>query len=149
MSQFFEFFLINFAGKCLFYEDFIENSSIDKFNNDNNEIARLKNIVGISIALKAFSCRMSPTPRASFKSFTTGKYKLSFYESASGLKFILISAVDDIDYTSKLQTIYSDIYMEYVNRNPLYEKDNVIEFQIFRDKIKEYLSKLLVEENSS
>ena len=149
MSQYYEFILLNFAGKCLFYEDFIGNSTIEKIMNDKNEIARLKNIYGMSIALKAFSSRMSHTPITTFKSFTTGKYKYSIYETGSSLRFILISAVDDIDYTSKLQTIYTDIYMEYVNRNPLYEKDSVIGFQIFRDKIKEYLTKVSFEEKSN
>ena len=133
----YEFFLLNAVGKCLLYEDFQGSNTLEKMLADKKEEGRLKHIYGISIALKSFSRGMSPKPINNFRSFSTNKYKYSLFETPTGLRFIIITSVDDNDYTDVLKYIYANIYLEYVNRNPLYEKDSVITFPIFREKLKE------------
>jgi hypothetical protein len=135
----YELFILNAAGKCLYYEDFIGPNTLEKINNDKGEQDRLKNISGISIAIRAFSKGMSPTPINNFKSFSTTKYKYSLYESATGLKLILLTAIDETDYSEMLKSIYFNLYLEYVNRNPLYEKDSTITVPIFKEKLREVI----------
>jgi len=133
----YEFFLLNAVGKCLLYEDFQGNNTLEKMLSDKKEEGRLKHIYGISIALKSFSRGMSPKPINNFRSFSTNKYKYNLFETATGLRFILLTSVDENDYTHVLRYIYANIYLEHVNRNPLYEKDSVITFPVFREKLKE------------
>ncbi len=133
----YEFFLMNALGKCLFYEDFQGSFTLEKLLADKKENGRLKHIYGISIALKSFSRGMSPKPINNFRNFSTNKYKYSLFETATGLRFILLTSVDENDYSDVLKHIYSNIFLEYVNRNPLYEKDSLITYPIFREKLRE------------
>lgn len=137
MATVYEFFVLNALGKCLFYEDFKGTNTLDKILNDKQELGRLKNIYGISIAIKSFAKGMSPKPINNFRSFSTNKYKYNIYETATGLRFIMFTSVDDTDFTDLLKYIYSSIFLEYVNRNPLYEKDSVITYPIFKEKLRE------------
>lgn len=135
----YEFFVINAPGECLFYEDFISGQPLEKLLADKTETGRLKHVHGISIAVKAFAKNMSPTPINAFKSFSTAKYKYSIYDLPSGLKFILLTSVDNLDYTDVLKFIGKELFMEYVLRNPLYEKDTQIKIPAFREKVIEAL----------
>jgi len=63
-------------------------------------------MAGIAAALKAFVKIMSPSPINNFKSFSTTKYKYNIYESATGLKLIILSTVDEYDYSDLLRTIF-------------------------------------------
>jgi hypothetical protein len=139
MVVIYEFFIINAAGNCLYYEDFIGNNSLEKMMENKEEQGRIKNVYGISIAIKAFSKGMSPTPINNFKSFATTKYKYSVFEIPTGLKFIILGPVDDHDYSDLLKGIYCYLYLEYVSRNPMYEKDSVITFNIFKEKLREMI----------
>lgn len=139
MVLIYEFFVINAPGTCLYYEDFVGNNTLEKINADKNEGDRLKHINGISIAIKAFSTKMSPTQINNFKSFATSKYKYNLFEVPSGLKFIILSPVDEIDYSELLKSIYCFLYLEHVSRNPMYEKDSVITSTLFKEKLKDMI----------
>jgi hypothetical protein len=139
MVVIYEFFVINAPGTCLYYEDFVGSNTLEKINADKGEQDRVKNINGISIAIKAFSKGMSPTQINNFKSFATSKYKYNLFEVPSGLKMIILSPVDEIDYSDLLKSIYCFLYLEYVTRNPMYEKDSLITSTQFRDKLREMI----------
>lgn len=137
MSQIYEFFILNKSGQCLFYEDFVANTTIEKFKEDKQERGRLKNINGIAEGLKIFAKNLGMISGNKLRSFITQKYKYNFFESASGLKFIILSSETAKDLSETLSYLYTDVYIEYVNRNPLYVKDTIIEIPAFRDKVKE------------
>jgi Transport protein particle (TRAPP) complex subunit len=139
----YELFIINAPGKCLYYEDYIGNNTLEKINNEKSEQDRLKNIHGIAQAIKHFAKGLSPSPINNFKSFSTTKYKYNIFESASSLRFVLLTSVDETDYTELLRYIYSNLYLEYVVRNPLYEKDSVITSTIFKEKLREAMKSYL------
>ena len=139
----YEFFILNAVGKCLFYEDFKGSNTLEKIMSERGEQDRLKNIFGISIAIKSFSKGMSPRPINNFKSFATNKYKYNIFESATGLRFVMFTSVDDTDHSDVLRHIYGNIFLEYVNRNPLYEKDSLITFPVFREKLREAIKTYL------
>ncbi|KAL8548813.1 hypothetical protein ACS0TY_007904 [Phlomoides rotata] len=60
-----------------------------------------------------------PGQGCSFHSFKTNTYKLSFMESPSGIKLILVTHPRTGDLRDSLKYIYN-LYVEYVVKNPLY-----------------------------
>ncbi|GMY07340.1 transposon tx1 uncharacterized 149 kda protein [Fagus crenata] len=60
-----------------------------------------------------------PGQGCSFQSFRTNTYKLSFMESPSGIKIILVTHPRTGDLRESLKYIYN-LYVEYVVKNPLY-----------------------------
>lgn len=53
--------------------------------------------------------------------FTTNKYKYNLYALMTGVKFILLTSVSEIDYSELLRTIHSDIFLEFIQKNTLSE----------------------------
>ncbi|PQQ01157.1 hypothetical protein Pyn_17567 [Prunus yedoensis var. nudiflora] len=60
-----------------------------------------------------------PGQGCSFHSFRTNTYKLTFMESPSGIKIILVTHPRTGDLRESLKYIYN-LYVEYVVKNPLY-----------------------------
>jgi len=57
--------------------------------------------------------------RDGFQNFKTSKYKLHMFETASGLKFVMLTDLNVGSLREVLQAIYSTIYVEYAVKNPL------------------------------
>lgn len=59
-----------------------------------------------------------------FVNYKTSTYKLHFYETPSGYKFVMLSdpSVDSLRFV--LRQIYSGPFVEYVVRNPLAQMDS-------------------------
>ena len=55
-----------------------------------------------------------------FHSFKASNYRLHFLESPSGFKMVLNTDENSQDCRDVLQTIYTNIFVEYVSKNPLY-----------------------------
>ena len=106
---------------------------------DKTTVHRVKNISGIAQALRNVVEKLTPTPILTFRNFVTNKFKYNIYELPTGLKFILISVADSIDYTEILQRIYHEAYVEIIKRNVLYKVDTVIDNQLFRAKLRDIL----------
>ncbi|GFQ03595.1 trafficking protein particle complex subunit 1 [Phtheirospermum japonicum] len=66
-----------------------------------------------------------PGQGCSFHSFRTNTYKLSFMESPSGIKLILVTHPRTSDLRDSLKYIYN-LYVEYVVKNPLYSPGSPI-----------------------
>lgn len=140
----FEFLIFSRKEKLLFYED---------LKNPNNTLTqteiinamektqkhRMENISGIAEATKSLVDKLSPTQILTFKYFSTNKYKYNIYELITGLKFILITGIDNNDYNDLLNNIYNEAYIEFITRNMFYKKDSIIDSKIFREKIREML----------
>ncbi|ODQ56779.1 hypothetical protein WICANDRAFT_81612 [Wickerhamomyces anomalus NRRL Y-366-8] len=52
-------------------------------------------------------------------SYSTAKYRAHFYESASGLRFCILSDPKTQHLQNVLKDIYSNIYVEHIVKNPL------------------------------
>ncbi|KAJ4951909.1 hypothetical protein NE237_028741 [Protea cynaroides] len=114
-----------------------------------------KLMFGLLFSLKSFTAKMDPTnvekgnlgvPQlpgqgCSFHSFQTNTYKLSFMESPSGIKIILVTHPKTGDLRESLKHIYN-LYVEYVTKNPLYTPGTPIRCELFNTSVDQYVRTL-------
>lgn len=99
-----------------------------------------KLMYGLIFSIKSFISRMSPVDfKDGFTSFNTNYYKLHFFETPSGLKFVLNTSLNVDSLRDSLQYIYNSIYVEYVVKNPLCSLNSAIKSEIFKEKIDTYI----------
>ena len=117
-----------------------------------------KLLFGLVWSLKALSATIDPSlqpgePRqmgtplrigegCSFKSFSTQTYKLHFFESASGTKFILLTSPEVGDLSECLNHIYSSLFLEHVVKNPEYTPGEKFQFDSFTLSLNKYMLSL-------
>ncbi|EKX39292.1 trafficking protein particle complex subunit 1, partial [Guillardia theta CCMP2712] len=118
-------------GVCLYYEDW------HRVKRPKNLPEEQKLIFGLLFSLKGFLELFSRTGRAPKLQVclllcsrvevmgifspccSTSTYKLHYYETPTGLRFILITDPPVPSLRECLRQIYSHIYVEYVTKNPL------------------------------
>ncbi|RMX53318.1 hypothetical protein pdam_00022149, partial [Pocillopora damicornis] len=114
-------------GTCLYYESW----NRKKESNMSKE-EEFKLMYGMLYSIKSFVARMSPSEsKDGFLNYRTSKYKLHFYETPTGLKFILNT---DLNAGS-----IKDIYVEYVVKNPLCQLNEPIQSELFTSKLDSYI----------
>lgn len=98
---------------------------------------------GMLYSLKTFVARISPTDvKEGFLYFKTSKYALNYYETPTGLKFILNTDIASPNNRDILQKIYSQIYVEYVVKNPMCSMKDAIKSELFKAKLDEFIKKM-------
>lgn len=130
--------IFNNKGCCLFEKEWKRNkkSSLPKEQ-------ELKLMFGMIHSINSFVSKMSPTDfKDGFLSYTTSAYKLHFYETPSGIKFVFMTDVSAGNMRDSLRKLYSKVYVEYVVRNPLIQLDEPIKSSLFESKLEEYMSEL-------
>lgn len=95
---------------------------------------------GMLYSLKSFTSKMSPTDsKEGFLNYKTNKYALHYYETATGLKFVLNTDTQATGVREVLQQLYAKVFVEYVNRNPLWTPGTPIESELFKQKLDEFI----------
>lgn len=77
-----------------------------------------------------------------FNSYTTSTYKLHFFESGTGLKFVITSDPKTPSLANELRQIYSDLYVQYISKNPLYELGTPITSSFFLHSVDTFVKGL-------
>ena len=73
-----------------------------------------------------------------FNYFTTSSYKCHYFQSTTGYKFILFTPKQDQNFRDSLQKLYTDIFVEYVIKNPMHNiGDSITCFQ-FVEKFEKF-----------
>ncbi|OSX66343.1 hypothetical protein POSPLADRAFT_1133513 [Postia placenta MAD-698-R-SB12] len=82
-----------------------------------------KLVYGVVLSLRNLVKKLSGRDEQ-FVNYKTSTYKLHFYETPSGYKFVMLSdpSVDSLRFV--LRQIYSGPFVEYVVRNPLAQMDS-------------------------
>lgn len=102
-----------------------------------------KLMYGMIFSIKSLLSRLShKTSREGFVSYTTSKYKLHYFESATGLKFVLNTDTSAGNLSDELWHLYSKIYVEYVTKNPLLQAGKEITSQLFTSNLDFYIQSL-------
>ncbi|TPX43564.1 hypothetical protein SeLEV6574_g04991 [Synchytrium endobioticum] len=74
-----------------------------------------------------------------FISYRTSVYKLHYFETATGLKFVLNTDPNMESCREALRQIYAQIYVEYVTKNPLVKYDTPITNELFRVTLQKFV----------
>eukprot|EP00250_Pteridium_aquilinum_P012346 c20671_g1_i1 orf=91-555(+) len=115
-----------------------------------------KLMFGLLFSLRSFTVKMDPTSThkghlgvpqlpgqgCSFHSFSTNTYKLSLLETPSGIKIVLVTDPGMGDLREALRHIYSNIYVEYVIKNPLYTPGEPFRCELFNAALDQYVKTL-------
>lgn len=85
--------------------------------NRNNDKDEAKLLFGAIFSMSRLSSKLSDGNV--LQSFRTGKYKAHLKETATGLRFILISDSNVGDLSGLLNQLYSDLYLNTIVKNGL------------------------------
>ncbi|CAM6127214.1 unnamed protein product [Calypogeia fissa] len=143
-------YMFNRQGVCVHYHVWLRPLS----NLSRQEDQKL--MFGLLFSLKSFTAKMDPVGGSkgqlgatvmhgqgcSFHSFRTNTYKLSFMETPTGIKIVLLTDPRMSDLSEALKYIYSNIYVEYVVKNPLYIPDKPFKFELFNSALDAYVKTL-------
>lgn len=135
----YSFYLFDRVGTCLCYHEWKRPKAVQDASDDQ------KNMFGMLFALRNFSMKLSPDPAAGVpKYFVTDVYGLHYFDTPTGLRFVLTTGTDfgTADVTRHLREIYSDVYVEYAIKNPLYKKGTEIKSELFLTKLDTYVRSL-------
>jgi trafficking protein particle complex subunit 1 len=135
----FNFYIYNRRGKLLYYKEW--NRPLNTLADDIEEERKL--MFGMIFSMKDLCGRLSPaTNSEGLHTIRTDAFALHHFESASGIMFIMNTdpAVEDLYLT--LKHIYSQIYIECVSRNPLYQHtpDSPVNCPLFVKKLDEFVA---------
>ncbi|KAH7339897.1 snare-like protein [Rhizoctonia solani] len=83
-----------------------------------------KLVYGVLLSLRHMVQKLSGRSDEAFSSYTTATYKLHYFETMSGYKFIMLTdpSVDALRFI--LRQIYTGPFIEHVVRNPLADLDS-------------------------
>ncbi|XP_026468578.1 trafficking protein particle complex subunit 1 [Ctenocephalides felis] len=95
-----------------------------------------KLMYGMLFSIKSFVSKISPLdPKEGFLYYKTTKYALHYLETPSGLKFVLNTDPGAIGVKELLQQLYSQVWVEYVVRNPLCNPRQPVTSELFKTKL--------------
>ncbi|KAI9094131.1 Sybindin-like protein, partial [Phlyctochytrium arcticum] len=101
-----------------------------------------KLVYGVVFSLRNLVNKLISKPGEGFLSYKTNAYRLHYFETPTGLKFVMNTDPHMDSMRETLRTIYSHIYVEYVTRNPLHTFDTPIRNDLFRQNLQKYVRSL-------
>ncbi|KAK7909465.1 hypothetical protein WMY93_014149 [Mugilogobius chulae] len=139
-------------GNCLFYNEWNrkkqagiskdEYKQMRMFQLEMRKYLEFKLMYGMLFSIRSFVSKMSPLDmKDGFLSFQTSKYRLHFYETPSGLKFVLNTDLSVSNARDTLQHIYSNLYVEHIVKNPLCV-GQTLDSEIFCSKLDSFIKAL-------
>ena len=132
----YHFYIFDRNGQCL-----VERTWHQKAQSAKAVMNRCKLVFGLLYSMKGFCNRISPKPLDDLEqeplySFTTSEYKLHYYETPSGLRFVMSTdPKSGAPSTDLLKKIYG-FYVDTVAKNPLYEPGTIPNAQVLANFLK-------------
>ena len=77
-----------------------------------------------------------------FYACSTNTFKLNYYEPPSGLRFIMTTDLSAGDMRESLRHIYSNIYVECLVKNPLWQPEEELTCPLFTQALERYIASL-------
>uniref|UniRef100_A0A1B6E351 Trafficking protein particle complex subunit n=1 Tax=Clastoptera arizonana TaxID=38151 RepID=A0A1B6E351_9HEMI len=137
-------YIFNRYGTLLYYTEWnrLKHSGITL-----EEEAKL--MYGMLFSIKSFVAKISPLDiKKGFLCYKTNKYTLNYFETPTGLKFILNTDVGAQNVRDLLQQMYSQVYIEYVVKNPIINLNEPIKSELFKQKLDTFIKQYPVFNNN-
>ncbi|CAG0912572.1 unnamed protein product [Notodromas monacha] len=100
-----------------------------------------KLMYGSLFSLKNFCRKVSPLDfKDGFMCYKTTSYMLSVLETLTGLKFVINTDLNLSGTRSLLEKIYSEVFVEYVVKNPMWQIGQPIQSELFKTKLHEVVN---------
>ncbi len=143
----YSFYLFNRSGVCLISRRFHQQAK------SSTSLAHEERLMwGILFSLKDFSNKLATKPLEQLEknplvSFQTNEYKIHYFETLTGLRFVLCTdksitiGTKEKSSTDPLQSIYR-LYADILVRNPFYRVGQVIECPVFHQKLDQFIEEL-------
>ncbi|KAL2920064.1 Trafficking protein particle complex subunit BET5 [Polyrhizophydium stewartii] len=109
---------------------------------DKQTAEKAKLVFGVVFSLRNIVSKISPKQGDNFVSFRTSTYKLHYFESGTGIKFVLLTDPQMENMPEVLRSIYAQVYVEYVSKNPLLPADGPINNELFRTHLLRFVRML-------
>ncbi|KYM88883.1 Trafficking protein particle complex subunit 1, partial [Atta colombica] len=130
-------YIFSKTGTLLYYAEW---NRLNKSGITKEEEAKL--MYGMLFSIKSFVSKISPLdPKEGFLYYKTSKYTLHYFETPSGLKFVLNTDNASQNARELLQQLYREVYLEYVVKNPLCQLNEPIQSELFKMKVDELFKK--------
>ncbi|XP_075263221.1 trafficking protein particle complex subunit 1-like [Convolutriloba macropyga] len=127
------------CGKCVYYCEFNRRHKGQDFNEDDDQ----KNMLGMCLTLKDFMQRLGTSEGGdAFVSYKTSKTKVHYYETPTGVAFVLTTDPLVGDIRNILQELHKSVWVEFVAKNPLCNWTLEIQSDLFREKVAEFVKSL-------
>ncbi|XP_060922145.1 trafficking protein particle complex subunit 1 [Limanda limanda] len=125
-------------GNCLFYNEWNRGKQAGISKEE-----EFKLMYGMLFSIRSFVSKMSPLDmKEGFTSFQTSKYRLHYYETASGLKFVLNTDLSVSNARDTLQHIYSNLYVEHIVKNPVCVLGQGLDSELFSSRLDAFIRAL-------
>uniref|UniRef100_A0A146LAV0 Trafficking protein particle complex subunit n=1 Tax=Lygus hesperus TaxID=30085 RepID=A0A146LAV0_LYGHE len=122
-------------GSLLFYHEW---NRLKQSGMSREEEAKL--MYGMLFSIKSFVSKISPLDlKKGFLSYKTNKYALHYLETPTGLKFVLNTDIHASEVRELMKKIYSQVYVEYIVKNPVCRLDEPIKSELFKEKLDELI----------
>ncbi|XP_068612047.1 trafficking protein particle complex subunit 1 [Brachionichthys hirsutus] len=125
-------------GVCLYYNEWNRKKQAGISKEE-----EFKLMYGMLFSIRSFVSKMSPLDmKDGFLSFQTSKYRLHYYETPSGLRFVLNTDLSVANARDTLQHVYSNLYVEYVVKNPACVSPSCLDSELFSSRLDAFIRAL-------
>ncbi|TWW63207.1 trafficking protein particle complex subunit 1 isoform X1 [Takifugu rubripes] len=125
-------------GSCLYYNEWNRKKQAGISKDE-----EFKLMYGMLFSIRSFVSKISPSDmKDGFLSFQTSKYRLHYYETASGLKFVLNTDLSVSNARDTLQHIYSNLYVEFIVKNPVGSSSHSLDSELFSSRLEAFIKAL-------
>ena len=123
---------------CLYYREWLRHKKAGIPQEE-----EFKLMYGMLFSIKSLISRLSVTSaKEGLIGYSASNYKLHYFETPTGFKFVLNTDTDEGDIQDVLRHIYARIFVEYVIRNPLVSPGETVKSELFITKLDAYVQNL-------